>query len=260
MAEIALESPRQQKRLRRSWLLSVLLRPREAFSQITAQSESLWLLPLVVISLAALVNVYVVGHMRQTTAAVGEVQIPPELQYFTPEQQAQYVQAIQATNGPVFVYVFPALKALVQIWFGWMIVSGFIHLILTMLGGRGEIGSVVNVVAWAGLPYALRELVRAGAQQVTGQLIQTTGIAGFAPADGENLSLFLFSLFAVIDLYVIWQTLLLVIGTRAASKLSLARTLAGVLLVVLLALALQASLAYGFAKFGNLKIIQPIIF
>jgi ABC-type antimicrobial peptide transport system permease subunit len=92
MAEIALESLREQKHLRRSWLLSVLLHPREAFGQITARSESLWLLPLVVISLAALVNVYVVGHIRQTTAALGEVQIPPELQYFTPEQQAQSVQ------------------------------------------------------------------------------------------------------------------------------------------------------------------------
>ena len=260
MAEIALESLREQKRLRRGWLLSVLLHPREAFSQITAQADSLWLPPLVAISLTALVNVYVVGHIRQTNAAMGEVQIPPELQYFTPEQQAQYVQAIQATNGPVFVYVFPALKALILIWFGWMIVSGFIHLILTMLGGRGEIGSMVNVVAWSGLPYALRELVRAGAQQVTGQLIQTTGIAGFAPSDGANLSLFLFSLFAVIDIYVIWQTVLLVIGSHAASKLSLPRTLAGVLLVVLLALALQASLAYGSARFGNLKIIQPLEF
>ena len=53
MTEIALEALHEQKRLRRSWLLSVLLRPREAFSQITAKSESLWLLPLVVISLAA---------------------------------------------------------------------------------------------------------------------------------------------------------------------------------------------------------------
>lgn len=260
MAEIALESVREQRRLRRGWLSSVLLRPREAFNQITGQSDALWLLPLVVISLAALLNVYVVGHLKQTSAAMGEVQIPPELQYFTPEQQAQYIQAVQATNGPVFLYVFPALKALVQIWFGWMIASGFIHLILTMLGGRGEIGSMVNVVAWAGLPYALRELVRAGAQRITGQLIQTTGIAGFAPSGGDNLSLFLYSLFAVIDIYVVWQTVLLVIGARAASKLSLARTLAGVLLVVLLTLALQASLAYAFAKFGNLKIIQPIIF
>ena len=71
MAEIALESLREQKRLRRGWLLSVLLHPREAFSQITAQADSLWLPPLVAISLTALVNVYVVGHIRQTNAAMG---------------------------------------------------------------------------------------------------------------------------------------------------------------------------------------------
>ncbi len=260
MAEIALETVRKQKRMRRSWLVTVLLRPREAFSQIAGQTDSVWLLPLLAISLAALANVVVAGWLKQAAAAMGEVQIPPELQYLPPEQQAQYIQAVQATSGPVFVYVFPALKSLSLVWFGWLIISGFIHLILTTLGGRGDIGTMVNIVAWSGLPYGLRELVRAGAMLTTKQLIHTPGLAGFAPSGGGNLNLFLLSLFALIDIYVVWHVVLLVIGTRAGSKLSFARTLIGILVSILLASALQASVGYGVAKFSDLKIIQPIIF
>lgn len=260
MAEIALETIRRERQIRRKWLISVLTRPGQTLAQIGAQTESVWILPLLVISIAALVNVAVTGWLRQSAAAMGEVVIPPELQYLPPEQQAQYIQAVQATTGPVFVYVFPALKSLMLVWFGWLLVSGSVHLLLTILGGRGDIGSMVNIVAWAGLPYALRDLVRAGAMFTSKQLIQTTGLAGFAPAGDGNLSLFLMSALALIDIYLIWHTVLLVNGTRAASKLSLARTLTGILITVLLAVALQASLGYGAAKLSDLRIIQPIVY
>jgi hypothetical protein len=260
MAEIALETIRRERQIRRKWLISVLTRPREAFAQIAAQTDSVWILPLLVISIAALINVAASGWLKQAAAAVGEVPIPPELQYLPPEQQAQYIQAVQATTGPVFVYVFPALKSLMLVWFGWLLVSGFVHLLLTILGGRGDIGTTVNIVAWAGLPYGLRDLVRAGAMLTSKQLIQTTGLAGFTPAGDGNLSLFLMSALALIDIYLIWHAVLLVIGTRAGSKLSLARTLTGILVTVLLALALQALIGYGAAKLSDLRIIQPIVY
>jgi hypothetical protein len=260
MAEIALENIRREKRLRRSWLVSVLLHPRKAFEQIAAQTDAVWLLPLVVISLAVLANVGAAGSIKQAAAAMGEVQIPPEMQYWPPEQQAQYVQAVRATSGPVFVYVFPALKGLALVWFGWLMVSGLVHLILTTLGGRGDIGTMVNIVAWAGLPYGVRELVRAGSMLFTRQLIQFPGLAGFAPSGDDTTSLVLLSVLALIDLYVIWHIVLLVIGTQAGSKLSLTRTLVGILLTIIIALALQASTGYAAAKFSDLKIIQPMMY
>lgn len=260
MAEIALENIRREKQLRRSWLASVLLHPRTAFEQIAAQTEAVWLLPLVVISLAALVQVAAAGSIKQAAAAMGEVQIPPEMQYWPPEQQAQYIQAVQATSGPVFVYVFPALKSLTIVWFGWLMVSGFVHLVLTTLGGRGNIGTMVNIVAWTGLPYGIRELVRAASMLMTKQLIQFPGLAGFAPGGDNTLSLILLSVLALIDLYLVWHAVLLVIGTRAGSKLSLTRTLIGILITIMLALALQASLGYAAARFSDLKIIQPMMY
>lgn len=260
MAEIALENIRRERRIRRSWLVSILLHPRITFEQIAAQAEAVWLLPLLVISLAVLVNVSVAGSIKQAAAAMGEVQIPPEMQYWPPEQQAQYVQAVQATSGPVFVYVFPALKGLVVVWFGWLMVSGLVHLILTTLGGRGDIGTMVNIVAWAGLPYGVRELVRAGSMLFTRQLIQFPGLAGFAPAGNDNASLVLLSVLALIDLYVIWHLILLVIGTRAGSKLSLTRTLIGISITIILALAIQASIGYAAVKLSDLKIIQPMMY
>ena len=42
---------------------------------------------------------------------MGEITYPPDYQYYTPEQQAQYMQAIQSTQGPVFVYVLPSIAS-----------------------------------------------------------------------------------------------------------------------------------------------------
>jgi len=92
MAEIALETIRRERQIRRKWLISVLTRPSEAFAQIAAQTDSVWILPLLVISIAALINVAASGWLKQAAAAVGEVPIPPELQYLPPEQQAQYIR------------------------------------------------------------------------------------------------------------------------------------------------------------------------
>lgn len=38
--------------------------------------------------------------------------------------------------------------------------GGLLHLVLTMLGGRDSTGGALNIVAWAALPFALRDLVR----------------------------------------------------------------------------------------------------
>lgn len=94
----------------------------------------------------------------------------------------------------------------------------------------------------------------------TKQLIHFPGLAGFAPSGDDSMSLILLSLLGLIDLYVIWHVVLLVIGASAGSKLSMPRTLIGILIAIIIALALQTSLGYAAAKFSDLKIIQPMMY
>ena len=252
---LPVENPR---RLHLDLVLPVLFSPRRAFARIAAQSGAVWLTPLLILTIMALIQVGVAGQIRQQAAlAGGPVEVPPELQWMTPEDQAQFQQAMAATQGPVFIYVFPALLAIGSVWIGWLLVGGIIHLALTLLGGRGATGSAINLVAWSSLPFAVRSLVRIVAMLVTHQLINRPGLSGFAPQGEDNLAAYLAVFFSLIDIYIIWHIVLLIIGVRAASGLSIGKSVAAVVMVILSVSALQALLTFGTSRLASLTVIRP---
>jgi len=262
MTEAAAPSIEPPRRLRFNWVPEVLLRPRQAFKNIAAQSGSVWLTPMLILTLTALVRVLLAGSIRQAAAASGNITLPPDFQWYSPEQQAQLMQAMQAMQGPVFTYVFPALGALLGVWLGWLVVGGLLHLVLTLLGGRGDTGGAMNVVAWASLPFALRDLVRSAAMLVERQLIQNPGLSGFVSQSADGSSgwlLFLASLLGLVDLYLIWHLILLVTGVRATNGLAPSRSAGGVLIVILLVLAVQALIAYLGVRFGATSVLRPFM-
>lgn len=257
MSDVALTPIDPPRRFRFHWVPAVLFRPRQAFARISEQHTSVWLTPLVILSITALLYVAAAGFQKQAAALTGEVTLPPDYQYYSPEQQAQFQQAMAATQGPVFLFVFPAIMALGKVWLGWLLVGGLIHLVLTLMGGRGDTGAAMNLVAWASLPFALRDLVRAVAIQSTHRLISAPGLSGFAPAGADNLGLFLTAFLVLIDIYLIWHIILLVIGVLATNGLTPVKAIGSVLVAILLVLGLQALASSLMAGLGSLTIIRP---
>jgi hypothetical protein len=253
---LPLERPR---RFHFDWLLPTLFQPRATMARIAAHPGDAWLTPILVLMACALGLVAVAGPLKQAAAQLGQT-VPDEFQYWSPEQQAQFMQAQAATSGPVVIYVFPAIIAVLGVWVGWLVMVGVLHLVLTLIGGRGSTRTAMNVVAWAALPLAVRDLVRLGAMLSTKQLIARPGLSGFAPADGGPVSLMLASLLALIDIYVIWQIVLLILGVRAGNGLSLGKAVGGVLLTMILILLLQALPGFLAAQLGGLEIIRPFFF
>jgi Yip1 domain len=178
MIEATLEPPRRRSHFHLEWVIPALVYPRETFARIAAGTRWIWITPLTLVSLSTLAYVATAGWLRSIVAAGGQPQLPADFQYYPPEMQAQIMQALQATSGPVFLYVFPALVSLATLWVGWLLLSGLLHLILTLLGGRGSIGTTLNLVAWAGLPIVLRDTVRTIAMLSTHQLIAHPGLSG----------------------------------------------------------------------------------
>lgn len=241
--------------------MPLLARPRRAFESITAQMRGVWLTAILLLSVTTVLRVVVAGIIRQADPMAGQVNLPPDFQYYSPEQQAQFMQAAQATSGPVFVYVLPAIGGLLGVWLGWLIVSSIIHLVLTLQGGRATTMTTANIVAWASLPFAIRDVVRIVAMLVSNRLISSPGVSGFITADATGFMLFLGGLLALLDLYVIWHIALIVTGVRAAdASFSRLRAWVSVLLTVLLILALQALLGYLGAQISGLTIMRPFLF
>ncbi len=236
------------------------MHPRQAFQNISRQSKSLWITPLLILTCLVLANTLVSGRVKNQAALSGEISYPPDFQYYTPEQQAQYMQAIQSTQSPVFVYVLPALGSLLGVWISWLILGGILHLVTTLLGGRGSTVISMNIVAWASLPLAVRALVQIIYMLAAHKLIGSPGLSGFSPAGDSGLVLFTSHVLELIDIYIVWQVILLVVGVRISTALSPSKSILGVLVVFILIVALQAGLAYASSLLGNLSITRPFFF
>ena len=141
-------------------LLSIFTKPRQTFTELKTGERAAWLTPMLVLTVSAILVVLVSGFMLSRAASSGAVELPPDWEFWTPEMQDNFLQAQQATQGPMFTYILPLLGSLSSLWVGWFVFSGILHLISTILGGRGSMRGALTVVAWASLPYLIRDLLR----------------------------------------------------------------------------------------------------
>lgn len=240
-----------------NWIPELFTQPKSAFIKFISRSGNVWFTPILILSITAIGRELANGWIKQQAALMGEITLPADFQFYTPEQQAQFMQAIQSTQSPIFMYILPIIAALFGLWIGWIITGSAIHLIQTLFGGRTEISSILIVVAWASLPFFIRDVVRIGYMLITKDQIQFPGLSGFIPVGSEGASLYLSKLLAKIDIYVIWYVVLLIIGIRIASNISLGKTTLGVISTVFVILAVEALFAYLISSLSGLTIIRP---
>jgi hypothetical protein len=233
-------------------LLSVLIRPRRVFSELASEARPSWLTPILVLTVTALLLVLVSGYIKTRAAMMGEVTVPPDWQWWTPEMQNNYMQAQQATQGKTFVYIIPLVGAWTGLWLGWVLIAGLLHLGSTLLGGRGSMQGALNVAAWASLPFAIRDVFRVVYMLAAGHAIASPGLSGFATSAG-----FLPQLLSRLDLFVIWYVILLMIGIAIFDGLSRGKAVVDVLVIILLVLLAQAGLATLVSNMGGQAIQRP---
>ena len=258
MSEITLDFP-QTKRIGPILILDLIIHPRRAFEQIAASNRSTWRLPMLLLSLGVLVQVITAGYLRNRAAALGELVLPPDFEWWSPVMQNNYLQSIQTTQGVAYVFVIPAVMGLLGPWIGWPILSSLLHLASTLLGGRGSQASTLSMVAWAQLPYLLRNLLRSVYMLAANHLITSPGLSGFV-IGANKPAFFLSNLLKQTDVFLIWQILLLGIGLSQLNGLSRSRTWLAVVLVHLIALLALAGFSTLFASLSGSVISRPFYF
>lgn len=253
-----LPAPRRE---RLGWLLSIWYAPRRTLTAITRQERAVWLLPLLVISVLALAAVFAAGPLRQAAAAATPQEPPESFQWMTPEQQQQYLDAQASAYGPVQVYVFPAIGALAGAWLRWFLLGAVLHLALTTLGSSHAttITTAYNITAWASLPLALRHLVQIIAMLGGKALINNPGLSGFLAPDGTGWLLFARLLLGAVDLYLIWQIVLMWVGVRTTG-MARGKALTAVLVAVLLLVIISALLQFLAAQLAGLDVQSQFMF
>jgi len=257
MSDLAISTYEPGGRWRFNWVLPVLFQPRRAFARVVEMDTAVWHTPILILILTGLVRTLVDGGLKAAAAASGQITLPQGWEYYTPEQQAQFQQAMTATSGPVFTYLLPAVIAVVGIYLGWLLLGWLLHLGLTLLGGRLSSQQVLNVTAWSLLPFALRDVVRTVAMWNNGQTLTSLGLSGFAPAGEGTMMLYVAALLTFVDIYLLWHWLLLGIGLNAGANLSKLKTWTAVLLTVIVLFLLRGLPALISAQFSDLTVIRP---
>ena len=166
--------------------------------------------------------------------------------------QNNYMQAQQATQGPAFMYIIPMVGSLTGLWLGWLVLAGLLHLGSTLFGGRGSMQGALNVVAFSSLPFALRDLLRVVYMLASSHAITSPGLSGFAASAG-----LVSQLLRYMDIFLIWNIILLVIGFSISDGLTRGKAFVSVLIVMTIVLLAQAGIGLIGSSLGGSAIQRP---
>jgi len=111
--------------------------------------------------------------------------------------------------------------------------------------------SVLNLAAWACLPFALRDLLRVAFMLIAQHPIASPGLSGFGSI------LFLSKVLASVDMFFVWFAILLAMGLRVTDNLPAGKAAAGVASVLLIVLLVQGGLGTLSASLGGMMITRP---
>ena len=234
-----------------SRVFAVFLNPRAAFSEMASEARATWFTPMLILSITVILAVATTGYLKTRAAMMGEITLPPDWQWWTPEMQNNYMQAQQATQGPVFMYIMPLIGSLTGLWLGWLVLAGLLHLGSTLFGGRGSMQTALNLVGWASLPFAVRDILRVAYMFLAQHTITSPSLSGFAT------STFFIAVLSRVDLFLIWNIALLVIGFAIADGLPRGKSFANVMIVIIIVLLAQAGLAALASNIGGSSIQRP---
>ena len=191
-----------------SWIYRLLIKPRSTLHLINQQQKNEWFPPLIVLSILAILQVMVAAPIRRNMIQMG-LPTPPDFQYYSAEQQAQFLNAQSTQTSPLFLYVFPILFAAISIWLTWFLLSSILHLVLTLSGSHAPSLKSYNLVGWSMLPLGLRSLIQIIAMTATHSPINGAGLSGLLASDGGGFAAYIATFIGMIDVFFLWLCILL---------------------------------------------------
>ena len=235
--------PKRQREKRNhhwGWVSRMFVKPRSTLARVNAQETAARFAPMVILAVMVLVAVVVAAPIKRVNIQTGAT-IPEDFQWWSQERQQQFLQAQQNLTSPTFMYLFPLITGLSGYLLFWMICSSLLYLSLTLAGSRTTNQRVSNLIAWAMVPFALRELVKVIVIISSKKLVEDPGLSYLVASDATGLMAWLRGILGQVDFYSLLFVTFLFLGAiplsgLRANKAILATTVALVLVLTLVGL------------------------
>jgi hypothetical protein len=246
--------PFDRSMIHMEWILPILLHPKKTIQKILELEKPVWLTPLLVISILVILAGVIASPIKRD-AIINGASLPTDFQYYSTDQQAQFMNAQSTQSSGLFTFIFPTLSALIGVWLGWFLLSSILHMSHFISGSPAAKGGYFNLVAWTMTPVMLRLIIRILAMIFSHTAVTAAGLSGFVNETSSGAA-FLAGILSQVDIFFIWQIILILIGvvplsglTRTKSWTATAITL--LIMVLLMALPhLVNSMISGFSTAG----------
>lgn len=220
-------------------IFGLIDRPRTTFQAIAARPHwTVWLIPLFIfIMCLAVLLVVEAPYQMELARQQAEQQLAT-----VPAGQAEAARSmLETTLSLPFMLGTGLTFGAAALVIGILAQAVCLYFAALVLGGEASFGAIFRITLWSRFPVTLGVLVRAGFTAASQQMIHYPGLSflvgtGDFFRDSQNP---LYVLFSQLDLFWLWQVLLLVIGLTAAARLGKSKAL--VLALVYTALSLGLS-------------------
>jgi len=231
----------------------VLAKPRATFATLRNGNGRAWILMailgMILVTLPIIASAPVTAQQAEQTSAQIQEQFQDQPGFNDSSGAAE--QAASIATSPIFTVFIPGTLAAIGRIIGWLLWSGALYLLASMVGGRSSFLQMLQVVIWAWLPYALRSILQAIYILATQTAIANQGLSGFVnmpiadpgnpfavelPSTGTAV---LYAFLGQIDIYLFWYLALLVLGIMAVTKLSRRKSIGLVLIVWVVFIAVR---------------------
>ena len=219
------------------WVPRLFVKPRSTLARVNTQESAAWFVPMLILAIMVLLAVVVAAPIKRVNIQTGAT-IPEDFQWWSQERQQQFLQAQQNLTSPTFMYLFPLITGLAGYLLFWMICSSLLYLSLTLAGSRTTNQKVSNLIAWAMLPFALRELVKVIVIIGSKKLVDDPGLSYLIADDATGILTWLRGILGQVDFYGLLFVIFLYLGAIPLSGLRANKAVLATTVALLLVLAL----------------------
>lgn len=251
-SEAKLSKPQKAKNARVGWILQMFYKPRATMKKVAAEKESIRTIPLVFITIIVILAVLISAPVKKMQIEQGAT-IPEDFQWWSEDQQSQYLESQQNQTDPIFLYGFPFLTGIAGYLIVFMLLSNILYLVLTLAGSRGSKTRIANVVAWAMLPFGLREFVKFLNVGINKSFNENPGLSQLIDADSSGFMAYLRGVLGNIDAWYLLFVAFLIIGSLEISGLNKKKTILATLIAIGIILLLQGLPSFLSSMFGDLS-------